>query len=156
MDKDEIKEVAEYQEVMSPESDPAEAPADSQADGDVKAVETVGETESETQVDDTPDGDVAESSSVDRSDVEIDDVSDEEIAMLEKKVANLQRKIELTDQLRKQTKRLLDMGAVLRNTDDVIEPEDMETVDESEDDVPAIEETEYVDVPDKITDEENE
>ena len=161
MDKDEIKEVAETVDVLSPAVDPTElAETATQADGSENTTDTTGDGSTETTADDAPEGseDSTTTTESDTTVTESDapDVSDEEIADLERKVRNLQRKVELTKQLREQTKALLDMGAVLQNTDEpVVTPE---TVDEPVDEIPPIEETQYVDNPtlNKTEDEEDE
>ena len=152
MDKDETKEVARVEDVLSTEVDPTEleAPA-TEADGTENATETVGEVASTTEVDDQPDGEIAEVTETEANDTAVE-VSDDEITELEAKLARMERKIELTKKLRERTKELLDLGEVLHNTDEpVIEPDDME---EAVDEIPDIADTQYVDVPNKINNEE--
>lgn len=154
MDTDETKEVAQVEDVLSTEVDPTEleAPA-TESDGTEATTDTVGEVESETEVDEQPDGEVVEEATTEADDTAVE-VSDDEISELEAKLARMERKIELTKKLRERTKELLDLGEVLHNTDEpVVEPEDME---EAVDEIPDISETQYVDVPKINKDEEEE
>lgn len=156
MDKDETKEVAEIEDVLSTATDPTELDeAETQADGRETATDTVGDVAGDTEVDDTPEGDTAETAEVEADDTEVEDVSDDEISELERKLAKMERKIELTKKLRERTKELLDLGEVLHNTDEpVATPEDMAD-EETAEEIPEISETEYVERPDADKDEED-
>ena len=157
MDTTENKEVAQVEDVLTTAGDPTklDEPA-TVADGDANPTETTGDGDATTQAE-APAAEASETSETTATDADettAPEVSDEEIARLQKQLDNLTKKVELTKKLREQTKALLDMGAVLRNTDDVVTPEDM--ADETEPEaIPDIADTVYVDQP-ETTDEEDE
>lgn len=158
MDTTENKEVAQVEDVLTTPSDPTklEEPA-TVADGSANPTETTGDGDATTEAE-APAAEASETNETTATDADettVEDVSDEEIARLQKQLDNLTKKVELTKKLREQTKALLDMGAVLHNTDDVVTPEDM--AEETEPEViPDIAETVYVDQPEQTTDEEDE
>lgn len=160
MDTTENKEVAQVEDVLTTAGDPTklEEPA-TVADGSANPTETTGDGDATTTAE-APAEEASETSETTATDADADDttveeVSDEEIARLQKQLDNLTKKVELTRKLREQTKALLDMGAVLHNTDDVVTPEDMadEAAPEA---IPDIADTVYVDQPEQTTDEEDE
>ena len=158
MDTTENKEVAQVEDVLTTAGDPTklEEPA-TVADGSANPTDTTGDGDA-TTVAEAPaaeESETSETTATGTDETTVEEVSDEEIARLQKQLDNLTKKIELTRKLREQTKALLDMGAVLHNTDDVVTPEDM--ADETEPEaIPDIAETVYVDQPEQTTDEEDE
>ena len=158
MDTTENKEVAQVEDVLTTAGDPTklEAPA-TVADGDANPTETTGDGDATTEAEAPAEeaSETTETTATDADETTVEDVSDEEIARLQKQLDNLTKKGELTQKLREQTKALLDMGAVLHNTDDVVTPEDM--ADEAEPEaIPDIADTVYVDQPETTKDEEDE
>lgn len=158
MDTTENKEVAQVEDVLTTAGDPTklEEPA-TVADGSANPTDTTGDGDATTVVEApaAEESETSETTATGTDETTVEEVSDEEIARLQKQLDNLTKKIELTRKLREQTKALLDMGAVLHNTDDVVTPEDM--ADETEPEaIPDIAETVYVDQPEQTTDEEDE
>ena len=158
MDTTENKEVAQVEDVLVAPGDPTklDEPA-TQADGDSNATDTTGDGEATTEAEApaAEGSETSEATATDTDETSVEEVSDEEIAKLQKQLDNLTKKVELTRKLREQTKALLDMGAVLHNTDDVVTPEDM--ADEAEPEaIPEIADTVYVDQPEQTNDEEDE
>lgn len=158
MDTTENKEVAQVEDVLTTAGDPTklEEPA-TVADGSANPTETTGDGDATTEAE-APAAEASEASETTATDADettVEEVSDEEIAKLQKQLDNLTKKVELTRKLREQTKALLDMGAVLHNTDDVVTPEDMADEPEPEA-IPEIADTVYVDQPEQTTDEEDE
>lgn len=156
METTENKEVAQVEDVLTAPGDPTklDEPA-TVADGDANTTETTGDGEATSEAPATEASDTTETTATDADETTVEEVSDEEIAKLQKQLENLTKKVELTRKLREQTKALLDMGAVLHNTDDVVTPEDMADAAEPEA-IPDIAETVYVDQPEKTNDEEDE
>lgn len=154
MDTTENKEVAQVEDVLTTAGDPTKL---EEAATVADATETTGDGDATTTAE-APAEEASETSdttATDADDTTAPEVSDEEIARLQKQLDNLTKKVELTRKLREQTKALLDMGAVLHNTDDVVTPEDMadEAAPEA---IPDIADTVYVDQPEQTTDEEDE
>lgn len=158
MDTTENKEVAQVEDVLTTAGDPTklEEPA-TVADGDANPTETTGDgvATSEAEAPAEEASETTETTAADADETTVEEVSDEEIATLQKQLDNLTKKVELTKKLREQTKALLDMGAVLHNTDDVVTPEDM-AEDREPEAIPDIADTVYVDQPENTTDEEDE
>lgn len=158
MDTTENKEVAQIEDVLVAPGDPTklDEPA-TQADGDSNATETVGDGKATTEAEApaAEGSDTTEDTVTDTEETTVEEVSDDEIARLQKQLENLTKKVELTRKLREQTKALLDMGAVLHNTDDVVTPVDMADEPEAEA-IPEIADTVYVDQPEQQKDEEDE
>ena len=157
MDTTENKEVAQVEDVLTTAGDPTklDEPA-TVADGDANPTETTGDgvDTSEAEAPAAEESETTDATATDADETTVEDVSDEEIARLQKQLDNLTKKVELTKKLREQTKALLDMGAVLHNTDDVVTPEDM--ADEAEPEaIPEIADTVYVDQPETTKDEED-
>lgn len=158
MDTTENKEVAQVEDVLTTAGDPTklEEPA-TVADGSANPTDTTGDGDATTTAEApaAEESETSETTATDADDTTVEEVSDEEIARLQKQLDNLTKKVELTRKLREQTKALLDMGAVLHNTDDVVTPEDMAEETEPEA-IPDIADTVYVDQPEQTTDEEDE
>ena len=121
------KETASIADVLDPVSSDVKLDDDATA----KAVES--------KADDTESAESAESAE-DSESAESDDVK-----ALEQKLAELDRKIELTKQINEKTAQLIAMGAVLHNTEEPTpEPEKADAESDKAESVPPIEETDYV------------
>lgn len=158
MDTTENREVAQIDDVLTTAGDPTKLEeAATVADGSANPTETTGDGDatSEAEAPAAEASETSETTAADADDTTVEEVSDEEIARLQKQLDNLTKKVELTRKLREQTKALLDMGAVLHNTDDVVTPEDMAEETEPEA-IPDIADTVYVDQPETTKDEEDE
>ena len=132
------KETASIADVLDPVSSDVKLDDDATA----KAVESKAE-ESESaesaKADEPAKAESAESAE-DSESAESDDVK-----ALEQKLAELDRKIELTKQINEKTAQLIAMGAVLHNTEEPTpEPEKADAESEKDESVPPIEETDYV------------
>lgn len=135
------KETASIADVL----DPASSDVKLDDDATAKAVESkADDTESaeSAKADEPAKAESAESaeSAEDSESAESDDVK-----ALEQKLAELDRKIELTKQINEKTAQLIAMGAVLHNTEEPTpEPEKADAESEKAESVPPIEETDYV------------
>ena len=158
MQENETKEVAKVEDVLTTPGDPTklDEPA-TVANGSANPTETTGDGDATTEAEAPAEeaSETTETTATDADDTTVEEVSDEEITRLQKQLDNLTKKVELTKKLREQTKALLDMGAVLHNTDDAVTPEDMADDPEPEA-IPDIADTVYVDQPENTTDEEDE
>ena len=130
------KETASIADVLDPVSSDVKLDDDATA----KAVESkADDTESSESADEPAKAESAESVE-DSESAESDDVK-----ALEQKLAELDRKIELTKQINEKTAQLIAMGAVLHNTEEPTpEPEKADAESEKAESVPPIEETDYV------------
>ena len=138
------KETASIADVLDPTSSDVKLDDDATA----KAVES--------KADDTESSESAESAKVDEpakaesaesaeSAEDSESAESDDVKALEQKLAELDRKIELTKQINEKTAQLIAMGAVLHNTEEPTpEPEKADAESDKAESVPPIEETDYV------------
>lgn len=119
--------------------------------GQAKAEETIADDQ-DAKADDiaeTDGKDVTEGEEVitDHAPVETDEVGEleKEVATLRRKTELLAEKNELLAKIREQTKSLLDQGATLQNTSEPMpEQQAVENIDQDLNEIPAIEDTDYI------------
>lgn len=141
MDK---KETASIADVLDPVSSDVKLDDDATA----KAVESkADDTESSESAESAKADEPAKAESAESAESAEDSESAEsdDVKALEQKLAELDRKIELTKQINEKTAQLIAMGAVLHNTEEPTpEPEKADAESEKAESVPPIEETDYV------------
>lgn len=135
------KETASIADVLDPASSDVKLDDDATAKAvESKAEESESAESAESAKADEPAKAESAESAEDSESAESDDVK-----ALEQKLAELDRKIELTKQINEKTAQLIAMGAVLHNTEEPTpEPEKADAESEKDESVPPIEETDYV------------
>lgn len=138
MDK---KETASIADVLDPVSSDVKLDDDATA----KAVESkADDTESSESAESAKADEPAKAESVESAE-DSESAESDDVKALEQKLAELDRKIELTKQINEKTAQLIAMGAVLHNTEEPTpEPEKADAESEKAESVPPIEETDYV------------
>ena len=138
------KETASIADVLDPVSSDVKLDDDATA----KAVESkADDTESSESAESAKADEPAKAESAESAESAEDSESAEsdDVKALEQKLAELDRKIELTKQINEKTAQLIAMGAVLHNTEEPTpEPEKADAESEKDESVPPIEETDYV------------
>ena len=138
------KETASIADVLDPVSSDVKLDDDATA----KAVESkADDTESSESAESAKADEPAKAESAESAESAEDSESAEsdDVKALEQKLAELDRKIELTKQINEKTAQLIAMGAVLHNTEEPTpEPEKADAESEKAESVPPIEETDYV------------
>lgn len=138
------KETASIADVLDPVSSDVKLDDDATA----KAVESkADDTESSEDAESAKADEPAKAESAESAESAEDSESAEsdDVKALEQKLAELDRKIELTKQINEKTAQLIAMGAVLHNTEEPTpEPEKADAESEKAESVPPIEETDYV------------
>lgn len=138
------KETASIADVLDPVSSDVKLDDDATA----KAVESkADDTESAESAESAKADEPAKAESAESAESAEDSESAEsdDVKALEQKLAELDRKIELTKQINEKTAQLIAMGAVLHNTEEPTpEPEKADAESEKAESVPPIEETDYV------------
>lgn len=135
------KETASIADVLDPVSSDVKLDDDATAKAvESKADESESAESAESAKADGPAKAESAESAEDSESAESDDVK-----ALEQKLAELDRKIELTKQINEKTAQLIAMGAVLHNTEEPTpEPEKADAESDKAESVPPIEETDYV------------
>ena len=135
------KETASIADVLDPVSSDVKLDDDATAKAvESKAEESESSEDAESAKADEPAKAESAESAEDSESAESDDVK-----ALEQKLAELDRKIELTKQINEKTAQLIAMGAVLHNTEEPTpEPEKADAESDKDESVPPIEETDYV------------
>lgn len=135
------KETASIADVLDPVSSDVKLDDDATAKAvESKADDTESSESAESAKADEPAKAESAESAEDSESAESDDVK-----ALEQKLAELDRKIELTKQINEKTAQLIAMGAVLHNTEEPTpEPEKADAESDKAESVPPIEETDYV------------
>lgn len=135
------KETASIADVLDPVSSDVKLDDDATAKAvESKADESESAESAESAKADEPAKAESAESAEDSESAESDDVK-----ALEQKLAELDRKIELTKQINEKTAQLIAMGAVLHNTEEPTpEPEKADAESDKAESVPPIEETDYV------------
>ena len=138
------KETASIADVLDPVSSDVKLDDDATA----KAVESkADDTESSESAESAKADEPAKAESAESAESAEDSESAEsdDVKALEQKLAELDRKIELTKQINEKTAQLIAMGAVLHNTEEPTpEPEKADAESDKAESVPPIEETDYV------------
>ena len=138
------KETASIADVLDPVSSDVKLDDDATA----KAVESkADESESAESAESAKADEPAKAESAESAESAEDSESAEsdDVKALEQKLAELDRKIELTKQINEKTAQLIAMGAVLHNTEEPTpEPEKADAESDKAESVPPIEETDYV------------
>ena len=141
------KETASIADVLDPVSSDVKLDDDATA----KAVESKAEeSESSESSEDAESAKAdepakAESAESAESAEDSESAESDDVKALEQKLAELDRKIELTKQINEKTAQLIAMGAVLHNTEEPTpEPEKADAESDKAESVPPIEETDYV------------
>ena len=138
------KETASIADVLDPVSSDVKLDDDATA----KAVESkADDTESAESAESAKADEPAKAESAESAESAEDSESAEsdDVKALEQKLAELDRKIELTKQINEKTAQLIAMGAVLHNTEEPTpEPEKADAESDKAESVPPIEETDYV------------
>lgn len=135
------KETASIADVLDPVSSDVKLDDDATA----KAVESkADDTESSESVESAKADEPAKAESAESAE-DSESAESDDVKALEQKLAELDRKIELTKQINEKTAQLIAMGAVLHNTEEPTpEPEKADAESEKAESVPPIEETDYV------------
>lgn len=138
------KETASIADVLDPVSSDVKLDDDATA----KAVESKAEESESAESAESAKADEpakAESAESAESAEDSESAESDDVKALEQKLAELDRKIELTKQINEKTAQLIAMGAVLHNTEEPTpEPEKADAESEKAESVPPIEETDYV------------
>lgn len=134
-----VAEVAERADSESGNATGAETEAKTADDDDAKA-DDIAEADGKDITE-------SEEATTDQSATELDGLRGE-VAGLREKTALLTEKQKLLAQIAEQTKSILDRGGVLKNTDEPMpEMQAVDAVDNSLADLPAIEDTDYINEP---------
>lgn len=138
------KETASIADVLDPVSSDVKLDDDATAKAvESKAEESESSEDAESAKADEPAK--AESAESAESAEDSESAESDDVKALEQKLAELDRKIELTKQINEKTAQLIAMGAVLHNTEEPTpEPEKADAESEKAESVPPIEETDYV------------
>lgn len=135
------KETASIADVL----DPASSDVKLDDDATAKAVESKADDTESTESAKADEPAKAESAESAESAEDSESAESDDVKALEQKLAELDRKIELTKQINEKTAQLIAMGAVLHNTEEPTpEPEKADAESEKAESVPPIEETDYV------------
>ena len=138
MDK---KETASIADVLDPVSSDVKLDDDATA----KAVESKAEESESAESSEDAESAKADEPAKAESAESAEDSESDDVKALEQKLAELDRKIELTKQINEKTAQLIAMGAVLHNTEEPTpEPEKADAESDKAESVPPIEETDYV------------
>ena len=138
------KETASIADVLDPVSSDVKLDDDATAKAvESKAEESESSEDAESAKADEPAK--AESAESAESAEDSESAESDDVKALEQKLAELDRKIELTKQINEKTAQLIAMGAVLHNTEEPTpEPEKADAESDKAESVPPIEETDYV------------
>ena len=138
------KETASIADVLDPVSSDVKLDDDATAKAvESKADDTESSEDAESAKADEPTK--AESAESAESAEDSESAESDDVKALEQKLAELDRKIELTKQINEKTAQLIAMGAVLHNTEEPTpEPEKADAESDKAESVPPIEETDYV------------
>lgn len=135
------KETASIADVLDPVSSDVKLDDDATA----KAVESKADDTESSESDESAKADEPAKAESAESAEDSESAESDDVKALEQKLAELDRKIELTKQINEKTAQLIAMGAVLHNTEEPTpEPEKADAESEKAESVPPIEETDYV------------
>ena len=135
------KETASIADVLDPVSSDVKLDDDATA----KAVESKADDTESSESDESAKADEPAKAESAESAEDSESAESDDVKALEQKLAELDRKIELTKQINEKTAQLIAMGAVLHNTEEPTpEPEKADAESDKAESVPPIEETDYV------------